>query len=684
MQDRLYLYGNHQPRLKRRFMYHKVSVFLNEVPEEFVQIQPILNRCRNAEQFAKNHVHDAKFTIALANLDKSVILLVMYTDEWVENAFLQDHVQTFMQSLLEFEGKFPLKTEEILASEAHYLLRDRPLDCGEIPFPTSNVKSALENNPIDGVHIEEQYFDLDIPQNRIWDRPKILENDDDLFNEILRIREAPVVQLARCFPVHYALSAGYLEEAETAASFLISALLEYQRLKSRRIIQITIKLGNVNLRRMDAILDSAKDSACIFRFDSNFDTNTSDVQEQMIEIAKHLYPYFQVNQFFFFIEEGQSEIFDTLRNLFVAIPILDLDVDLKTSYKDERSIVSAWLGYAGISQNDLEERYYSVTNSGYSNPKVDFQKIYCSHILNAVYPQYSTLFPELRIKGLKSNVSYAELKRLFPLDEVDGDVKALIDLQYHLDLKIPTLPPKTRNQFAYAVVGERGMGHDSLIHHHSAILHDMGYIEDQHIVTMDMFDLIAESRRSSVVAFLDKFEEAAGGVMVIDLNGPKDENSDLDPIFPFLSLLINHELNFALYIKVNSHEWEELLLLYPSISFVIHQVFQLEPLRSLDAVSFFRYDMEKLHIQVDSTAIDMLEKWIREQQDSPYYLHRITLRDLVFHVRLFRNKWAFQRKLSAETRDKEFILDQETMRTLLWEFAQDLKFNFERTDDIYA
>ena len=665
-------------------MYHKVSVNLNEVPEEFLQIQAILNRCRNAERFAKNLMLDERCTIALSHLDKSVILLVVYTDEWVDNDHLKNHFQIFMQALLEYEGELSLKIEEIVASEAHYLLRDRPLDCGEIPFPTSIVKSALENHPDDGVHIEEQYFDLDFPQNAIWERPKILENDNDIYNELKRIREAPIVHLDRCFPVHYAIKTGYIEEAETAVSFLISALLDHQRLKCRRIIQITIKSGNVNLRRLDAILDSAKDSACIFKFDTNFKLSSPDAQDLLEKIADHLYPRFQSNLFFFLIEEGQSEIFEKLRNLLVAIPILDIDANLKTSDEDVRYTVSTWLSQAGIHQNDLEERYYSVSNSDYMHLKVDFQKIYSSHILNAVYPQYSTLFPQLRIKGLKSNVSYAELKRLFPLDEVEGDVKALIDLQNHLDFKIPTLPPKTRNQFTYAVVGERGMGHDLLIHHHSAILHDLGYTENQHIVTIDMFDLIAESRRSSVVAFLDKFEEAAGGILVIDLNGPRDENSEFDPFYKFLSLILNHELNFAIYFKVNSQEWEDLLFNYPSICFVIRQVFQLEPLRSSDAANLFRYDMDKLHIQVEPKAIDMLEKWFREQQDSPYYLHRITLRQLEFNVRLFRNKWAYQRKLSADNRDKEFILDLETMRTLLRELTQDLKFNYERTDDIYA
>lgn len=661
-------------------MYYKTSVYLNEVPESHAQIQPILNRCQNAEQMAKEDHHDFNCIIALTHLDKSVILLVLKTDEWVEESLLKKQVDRFMQALLGYNETVPCKIEEILASVAHYLLRDRPLDCGEIPFPTVNMKIALENNPNDGLYIEEQYFDIDFPENRLWYNAKPLDNDVDVFNELRRIREEPTQKLQRCFPVHYALMAGKREEAEVATNLLINGLLKNQRVKSRRIIQIAIRNKDVHLRRLDTILDSTMDSICVFRFDTIFDMSAEDTQDFLRSVAIRLLPRFMELQFFFILDEEHLEMFEYLRNLLVAIPILDIDVNMKTSMVSESSIIAGWLGKAGFRRTDLEDRYHRVTKSDYSDPKVDFQKIYSSHILNSVYPQYSTLFPELRIAGLKSSASYHELKRLFPQDEIRDDVNALIDLQDYLGTVVPTLPPKVHNQFTYAIVGNRGMGHDQLIHHHSAILHDLGFIKDRHIVTIDMIDLISESRMSSVVSLLDKFEEAEGGILVVDLNGPFDDYIEFDPFSSFMTVLLNHEFDFALYFKVTNLEWNSISSCYPSICFVIRQVFELEPLRSMQACELFSYEAERIQIEVKPDVLKLLEKWFRDQQDSPYYLHRITLKQLGHHLMSYRRLWGFKQKLSAENTQKDFVLDVQTTQTLLWEFTQELKSNFEETD----
>lgn len=654
-------------------MYHKISVYLNEAPEELTQIQRILDRCESAEQDVKYRWSETAHAIALCHLDCSMILLVVKSDAWVDHEFLKGVMDEFSKRLVGYTEAITYKIEEILASEAHQLLQNRPISCGDVPFPTKELKIALENSQNDGVHIEEKYFDLDIPRNEFMRGPDGFDSDNDLYQELLRIEEYQVEKLARCFPVHYALGTDSLENANKAIGILVSALLQYNRVKSRRIFNITIQSESANLDRIVTILKSAKDSICVLHFDRVLDIESQEIQDFLCATAKCIYPRFLDLQFIFIIGSDQVKQFNFLRQYLKAIPILDIDLVLNTVYEDKRSEIDQLLRKAGIENTDLEVHYLRNSAVKSSNPVVDFHKIYSSHVLNAVYPQYSSVFPELRIVGLKSSSSYKDIARLFPLNDLQDEIAALRDLEKLCELKIPTLPPRSNKlQFTYAVVGDKGMGHDTFIHHHMAILHDLGYLKDRHKVYIDQLVLIEQSRERSVIGFLDKFDEADGGALIVNLENLRDDGFKGDPLILLFQLLMSHEVNFAFYLKVSYRDWIDMRRTYPALSFLFHTVIELEPLTPKQAVELFCHEASRLSIFVDADARKIIKDWFEEHQNLANYYNRYTLQFFVRNLRTYRSLWGVQHNLSKEITEKEYKLDSETMQQALLYITDDI------------
>ncbi|HBZ41628.1 MAG: hypothetical protein A2Y20_04085 [Firmicutes bacterium GWF2_51_9] len=661
-------------------MYYKVTVNIKGIDDEENRMKEMLKRVENAEMFFNEKFTEGKFALVISKLESSITQLIFWADEWMSTLDVQNHTRVFLETLDVEMIIDQTRVEEVMAFEMLAMLRDRPIDFGEVQFQTQSIKQALVHDSEDGITIEERYFDTTMAESEMNEIIDGMIDQNSFYEETFRILEGSREEIRSCYPIHYALLYKNSIDSEKAFNVLVNLLLENRRQRSRRVVKISLDYVKFNVYKMNTLLNTSKESIIQINFEKDFDQDFTT--EFIIRLAEAFQPHFIDHQFIFTISNKQRMVIDKLNEHLISIPILALNVGQQSNISNERTSLAERLGKYGINNSDLFERFvrYKSKTQPDTNNDSDFQRVYRSQVITSIYPQYASSFPDMRIPEISGESSSEKLLQMFSTEEVKSEIDALKKLSRLFQEGFIKESGRVRVPKTYAVIGKRGTGHTEFVERHSAVLHELGFLEHRNIVRVDCFDLLSNCRKNSEVDLMTTFDTAKNGAIVIDLSGLYDYRFNEDLLRPIFTLLLNYSWNFGLYLLIESQDWESLMSDYPSLRFIIRQVFELDFLPLHEAWSIFKTTLTSSKIAYDPEIEVSFLEWVQENQVSEFYQYRKTIHSLVRDVIRYRGKWSYDLGKSTHYAKKEFLLDKGMLQIILRDKTSRLQFEYRYSD----
>lgn len=660
-------------------MYYKVTINVLGIEDE-ARIKEMNKRVENSEMFFNEKHTEGKFAMAISHLGSPITQLILWVDEWMSTQEIQNHTRVFLENICEEMIINQTRIEEVMACEMLAILRDRPIDFGEVQFQTQSIKHALTQDSGDGITVEERYFDTNMSESDMNEIIDSMIDHNNFREETFRIIEGSREKIRSCYPIHYALLHTNPIDSENAFNVLVNFLIENKRQQSRRVVRISLDSVKFNVYKLTTLLKTSKESIIEihFRKDMKYESNN----EYIIRLAEVLQPHFIDHQFIFTLSAKERTFIDRLNEDLISIPILILNVSKQTNFSKEKTSLSEKLRKYGINNSDLSERFirYKSKSRLDTDSDSDFQRVYRSHVITSIYPQYSSSFPNMRIPEISGDASNEKLLLMFCTEEIKSEIDALKKLSYLF--QDGSVKESSRNliPLTYAIIGKRGTGHTEFVERHSAVLHELGFLDNRNIVRIDCFDLLASFRKNSKVDLMTTFDDAKNGTLIIDLSRFYDDRLNEDLLRPIFSLLLNFSWNFALYLLIESQDWESLMSDYPSLRFIIRQVFELDTLPLYEAWNIFKAVLTSSKIAYNLDIEESFLEWVQENQDSEFYQYRRTIQSLARDVIRYRGRWSYDLCKSSHSAKKEFIVDKGMLQMFLKDKTSRLQFEYHYSD----
>lgn len=534
----------------------------------------------------------------------------------------------------------------------------------------------------DDFYKEDVLHNEDITFDRLSLKAEKIFWSTDLNEELKRIYKNANKHSLLCHPVHYTLSSDNFVDREKACNILINALYKNNRLKSKRISQIS--LSNVNFRDMDNIEELYENSyggTVVIRFKNRYDNYERDEASSITGIIENISQIIskyrnKVLTILCFPKQNENE-----KEMFYE-HLLDMCfVELSEDALNEetvRKFINRKVKEDKVkTDNDLLEIVKPTELKDINDLQTKYESWFSAKIKKNVYTDYSSFEMAKKYVSKKDIKGSAieELNSMIGLEKAKKTIKESIDFYKMQKIYADKGINKERPSLHMVFTGHPGTAKTSVARLFAKILKDNKVLSCGHLVEVGRSDLVGKYVGWTAKIVKEKFREAKGGVLFIDeAYSLVDDRRGMfgdEAINTIVQEMENNRNDLVVIFAGYPDEMKEFLATNPGLRSRIAFHINFDDYNTDDLINITKLMIENQKMKIDDNVIDKLKYIFDNVRSEHDFGNGRFVRNLIEHARMrqatrLMNKDNYEKlsndeltTLTADDFEKEFEAKEE-------------------------